>query len=283
MVTRTVQLFITPTPGLRLNARVDALRRALEGEGMRVIVTRSGFDPPAIDRSADHVCAVGGDGTLRYVVDATRALDRPIDVSVYPAGTVNLVAMEYAYARAPGAFATRVARNVPTKHHLASVNQVPLLCCASIGPDSYAVKAVSPRLKRWFGRLAYVLAFLTILVRWPRTTLILQHDGATIACEAVYIVKGRYYAGRWSIVPEARGSEPSLHVVALPTASRLDFLRFAWAIARRRVQDLPGVHRFTCDMLTIDGDPAIPVQSDGDVLTHLPATARIEPDFVRFA
>lgn len=279
----TIQLFITPMPGRRLGARVSALCRALTAGGMRVIVTKSSVHPLAIDDGADHVCAVGGDGTLRYVVDAARKLGRDVGVSVYPAGTVNLVAMEYAYPKAPRAFAHRVLNGTPKLRHLASVNGVPLLACASIGPDSYAVEAVSSTLKRWFGRVAYVLAFLGILVRWPRPKMVLHHDGKRTECEAVYIAKGRFFAGRWSIAPQASGAEPCLHVVALPTVSRTRFLLFAWAIFRHRAQDPADVHRFTCHDLTIAGNAAAPVQSDGDVLVHLPATVKLEAQSIRFA
>jgi diacylglycerol kinase family enzyme len=283
MKPRTIQLFLTPTPGARVLARVEALSRALGANGIQVILTKSGFDPLVIDEEADHVCAVGGDGTLRHVVEAARRLDRSIGASVYPVGTVNLVAKEYAYPRAPKAFASRLASGVLEERHFASVNGLPILACASIGPDSYAVEALSPRLKRWFGRSAYLIALMGLLVRWPRATMILHHDGRQTKCEAVYIAKGRFFAGPWSIAPDASGALPFLHVVALPQASRLHYLRFAWAIFRHRPQALTGVERFTCNALTIEGAPATPLQSDGDVLAHLPATIRMEEDPIGFA
>lgn len=287
MKPRTVQLFVTPTPGARVSARVQELSRALGANGMEVILTRSGFDPLMIDDGADHVCAVGGDGTLRHVVEAAHKLDRPVGASVFPMGTVNLVAMEYDYPSAPQAFAQRLLTGAPSERHLASVNGLPLLACASIGPDSYAVEAVSPLLKRYVGRLAYIVAFARLLVRWPRAKMVLHHDGKRTECEAVYIAKGPFFAGPWSIAPEADGAQPFLHVVALPRASRSAYLRFVWAIFRHRVLDLPDVYRFTCDALEIEseteGASTLPLQSDGDVLTHLPAVIRMEDKPIRFA
>jgi diacylglycerol kinase family enzyme len=283
MKPRTIQLFLTPTPDASVLARVEALSRALGAKGIGVILTKSGFDPLVIDEGADHVCAVGGDGTLRHVVEAARKLDRSIGASVYPVGTVNLVAKEYAYPSAPEAFAARLASGLLSERHFASVNGLPILACASIGPDSYAVEAVSPRLKRWCGRSAYLIALAGLLVRWPRTKMTLRHDGQQTECEAVYIAKGRFFAGPWSIAPEASGASPVLHVVALPVASRLLYLRFAWSIFRHRPHDLAGVERFTCNALTIEGAPATPLQSDGDILAHLPATIRMEEEPIRFA
>jgi diacylglycerol kinase (ATP) len=279
----TIQLFITPTPAVGVRARADALSGALRAAGAHVILTQGGFDPLAIDETADQVCAVGGDGTLRYVIEAARKLDRRVGVSVYPVGTVNLVAMEYAYPRSPLAFARCLLSGVEGVRHVASVNGFPLLACASIGPDSRAVEAVSPALKRWFGRYAYVFAFLRVLMRWSRAKLVLHYDGRQIQCEAVYIAKGPFFAGPWSIAPLASGAEPSLHVVALPEASRWQFLRFAWAVLRRRVQDLVGPYRFVCAELLITGEAGIPLQSDGDVVSTLPAMIRMDVEPIWFA
>lgn len=283
MTPRTIQLFVTPGAGFWARARLRALGRALRANGLRVIRTGDGLHPLAIDDRADQVCAVGGDGTLRFVVDAVRRLDRDIDVSVYPAGTINLTAMEYAYPKAPAAFVRRLLDGPSHRRHLATVNGFPLLACASVGPDSYAVDAVSSGMKQCFGRFAYVFAFLGGLVRWRRTRMILRHDGMQTACEAVYVAKGPFFAGRWSLAPQASGADPSLHVVALPEASRIRFLLFAWALFRRRADDLDWIHRFTCRELTIEGEDAAPLQGDGDILAHLPAIVRVEPDVIRFA
>lgn len=282
MAHRFIQLFLTPTPGLRLRARAEALCRALRAEGAEVVLTESGYAPLTIDPRADHVCAVGGDGTLRHVVDAVRRHDRPVDLSVYPGGTVNLVAMEYGCPAEPPAFARRLLGDPAKVRHFADVAGLPLLACASAGPDSHAVAGVSPRMKARLGRYAYVVAFLGVLARWPRPKLVLRHDGAMTECEAVYVAKGPFFAGPWSFAPDAKGDDPSLHVVALPVATRMAFLRFVWAMVRNRVPDLADVRRFTCRELTIGGPISVPLQSDGDVVAHLPVMIGMEADPVRF-
>jgi diacylglycerol kinase (ATP) len=283
MKSQTIQLFVTPAPSFGIRARADALCRALRAAGADVIVTHGGFVPLAINEAADLVCAVGGDGTLRHVIEAVRKLDRPVGVSVYPAGTVNLVAMEYGYPGSPSAFARRLLGGADGMRHVASVNGLPLLACASVGPDSRAVAAVSPRLKRWFGHYAYALVFLRVLLHWRRAKLVLHHDGRQTRCEAVYIAKAPFFAGRWSIAPQASGAEPLLHVVALPEASRWQFLRFAWGVLRGRVLDLVGPCRFVCGESMITGEAGTPLQSDGDVLSNLPATIRMNAKPIRFA
>ncbi len=281
----TIQLFVNPRAGSRPLARVGALRAAFESLGAQVLLTESRSDRLVVDDRADHVCAVGGDGTLRHVVDAVRRTGRPIAISAYPAGTVNLLAMEYAYSRDPQIFARRVlASGERLPLHAARIGPIPLLVCASIGPDSYAVAALSPRGKRLIGRAAYLLAFAATLIRWRRATILVEHDGQRTACEAVYIAKGRYFAGRWSFAPRARAGDPLLHVITLRHATRGAFLRFAWALLRHRpVDQLAGVACFTCTALSLSSDAALPLQADGDIVARLPLSITLEAEAVHFA
>jgi diacylglycerol kinase family enzyme len=227
---------------------------------------------------------VGGDGTLRHVVNAVRASGRRIPISAYPAGTINLLAMECGYPRDPHAFAARLLGIAgPQPHYVAQIGETPLLICASVGPDSYAVSNLSPRLKRLIGRAAYLVAFCKVLAHWPRPKIVLEHDGLRTECEAVYIAKGRFFAGRWSFAPDASLRTPLLHVVALRHASRRRFAVFVWTLMRRRpVEQLRGVGAFTCTHLTMNSNTAAPLQADGDIVTHLPSSIVVEREAVPF-
>jgi diacylglycerol kinase family enzyme len=281
----TVQLFVNPRAGFRAHARAQALRAALEALGAEVLLTKSVSDRLTVDDRADHVCAVGGDGTLRHVVEAARRARRTVSISTYPAGTVNLLAMEYAYSRDPRVFARRVLKTGQRRrHYTARIGQIPLLATASVGPDSYTVAHLSPRMKRLIGRTAYLVAFTRVLLRWPRTRITLLHDNQRTECEAVYVAKGRFYAGRWSFAPQASVGEPLLHVTALRQASRTRFLLFLWALLwHRPVEHLAGVHCFTCTELTLLSESAPPIQGDGDIVAHLPLSITLEAEALQFA
>jgi diacylglycerol kinase family enzyme len=279
-----VQLFVNPTAGSASSARLAALRAALETAEADVIVTQTGAGSLTVHEQATHVCSVGGDGTLRHVAAAVRRASQPIRLSLYPAGTVNLLARECGYRMTPTAFAKRLLGSQVRLQHHALIDTIPFFTCASIGPDSLAVAALSPRLKRWIGRAAYGVAFLGVLVRWPRQALRLRAEGPTVDCEAVYIAKGRYYAGPWSFAPEAAADVPLLHVVALRRARRRDFLRFLWSLMRRT--DLghdPNLVRFSCTALSIDGDDLSPLQADGDIVARLPVRIVLDPTPLPFA
>jgi len=273
-----VQLFVNGRAGSASHRRVEALKRALDAAGARVIESQSGSDPLEVSDDATHVCAVGGDGTLRYVTAAVARTGRAIPMSIFPSGTINLLAREYGYGRDPAIFARRIlASGTPRLGRYAYLGDTLMFTCASVGPDSAAVAALNPRLKRLIGRIAYGVAFVHVLINWPRPHLRLQANSETIDCEAVFIAKGLYYAGPWSFAPHAAADDPFLHVVALRRARRRDFARFMLALLLHR-KDLshdPNLVRFSCDALEIEGNRAPPLQADGDIVATLPVEFRI--------
>jgi diacylglycerol kinase family enzyme len=275
MPSPVVQLFYNRSAGGHCPARLDSLRAGLEAKGARVVLTECGPGRAIeVGAEASHVCAVGGDGTLRHVALAVARCGRALPVSFYPAGTVNLLHRERPCATDPEGHALRLlGEEGGCGLHPASLNDTFFLACASVGPDSRAVAEVSLKLKARIGKLAYAVAFARILLDWRRTPIRLAWDGGGTVCEAFYVAKGRYFAGPWSFAPEASVAEPLLHVVALATARRRDFARFALALWRKRpVEGLPGVSAFTCTALAAEADEPLPVQADGDPVCTLPAS-----------
>ncbi len=273
-MSQVVQLFSNPASGGYRTRRVRALVRALEARGATVHQSQSREGAPVIRDDATHVCIAAGDGTVRHVAGAVARSGRPLALSIYPAGTINLLAREAGYPRRADEFARLVLEAEPRRRHYGvSLGEGMFFACAGVGPDSHAVASVSPGLKRVIGRLAYAAAFLALVPRWPRRAIALECDGRAIACEAFYVAKGRYYAGSWSFAPAARLDDTLMHVVALKTARRRDYLRFVLALlGGDDVASLANVEMATCTRLQANADEPLPIQADGDVVGALPAT-----------
>jgi len=275
MPSQTVQLFYNRTSGRHCEHRLEALRAGFEAKGAKVLLSECGpAHPIEIGDGISHVCAVGGDGTLRHVALALARCGRRLPLSVYPAGTVNLVHRERLFPLDPAGHALRLlGEDQGAVLHPVALNDTFFLACASVGPDSRAVAEVSLALKARVGKLAYAWAFARILLDWRRAPIRLAWEGGALDCEAFYVAKGRYYAGPWSFAPEADIAEPLLHVVALALARRRDFARFAFALWRgRRVGALPGATAFTCTALEAGSASPLPIQADGDPVGTLPAS-----------
>jgi diacylglycerol kinase (ATP) len=233
---------------------------------------------------ASHICVVGGDGSLRDVAARLRgARDLP-PISVYPAGTINLVARELSYPRNIQKFVTRVVgSDAPRKLYLGEINEQPVLVCASIGPDSLAVAAVSEDLKRRIGRFAYAVALGKLLLQWPRHSLSVQTDDASFKCEAAFVLNGRYFAGHWQLSRIAEMSAPVFQLLLLPSARRRDYLRLILSVAVVPAMASKRWIRVSSTSAEIQADSPLPVQIDGDIAAKLPVKVTVNMHPMLFA
>jgi len=272
-----VQLFLNRDSGSYSSGRIRALREALETRGATVIETSCTKERPVLAENVDHICIAGGDGTVRDILNAVGHSGRQADISVYPMGTVNLLAREGRYSRDPRLFVGRLLSGAPGRlHYPVAVGQGQFFVCASVGPDSAVVACISTGLKRLIGRLAYVVAFFRVLFAWPRPTIRLQVGERSLLCEAFYVAKGRYFAGPWSFAPEAGLDRPTLHLVAFAHMHRRDFIGFCWAMLRRRPIDrLNGAICLPCTRLFAESDRPLALQADGDIVAALPVEIRL--------
>jgi diacylglycerol kinase family enzyme len=284
-VDEVVQLFSNPHAGRHSRAKVAALAKALEAMGARVLLSESADGPPHIAEEATHVCVAGGDGTVRYVAGSVLRQGSSATLSIYPTGTINLLAREAGYPTTPEAFAAFILADADRRKHFpVALGDAHFFACAGVGPDSLAVAQVSKPLKRAIGRMAYAVAILRLLVAWPRHPIRLSTGERQLDCEAFYVAKGRYYAGGWSFAPQARVHEPILHVVALRRARRRDYLRFVARLAAGG--DLsrdPNIESFACATLSATAAQALPIQADGDIVGALPAEMTLLEEPLIFA
>jgi diacylglycerol kinase (ATP) len=281
---RRVEIVYNPTSGGYSPARIEALRAAFERQGASVRLSPTGPEPIAIDPGTDLLCVAGGDGTVRHAAQALLRAGRDIPVAVYPGGTVNLLSREIGKDGAPAALARRLLGTDRQPCYGVTLNDTMFLACASVSPEGWAVQDVSLGLKRRIGRFAYAAALLPFLRRWPRTPIRLDVDGRSITCEAFYVAKGHYFAGRWVLSPRARLAEPAMQLVILKTARRWDMARF-WTclLLRHAVADLPFVETLSCTAFTASAPEPLGVQADGDIATTLPARFALIPTPFLFA
>lgn len=273
-----VQLVCNPDAGGYSPRRIDKLCAAWAAQGFETRISQS--SPRVRFQLADdaaRICIVGGDGTVRHVLadPALRNGGKPVDI--FPAGTINLAAREWKINRQPVLFVKSALGREPRPIYPAMVNDAAFLVCASIGPDARAVANVSLALKNYIGRLAYGVAMLREWLDWQRPQLTVEVDGEMIICEAVYIAKGRYYAGPWSFAPDARLYSPLLHVVALRRARRRDYLAFVLAMIAGRPTALANIHSRRGLDISVRSDGEDVVQVDGDIATSLPAIFQVSP------
>lgn len=265
--------------------RVGQLVRQLDARGHITSLHDSmAFDLARDAPKADLLCICGGDGTAQLVIARQADLAALPRIAIYPTGTINLLARELGYPRDPLQFALRIEQAraflaVP----LGAINGRPFLCCISVGADAHAVAALSEELKARIGRVAYVVAMAKVLLRWRRHQIEVEYDGGRFTAEAIFILRGRFYAGPWTLDHAASLAEDHMRVLALPKARRRDVARVALHALRGGKRPAGHWHVVAAKRLTARGEAAVAVQIDGDHAGTTPLEVAMTDHVVRFA
>ena len=190
------------------------------------------------EERVEWVVVAGGDGTLRALVEVFVENNYWPYVSIFPAGTVNLVAKELLQTSDPEKWLKRTLKGIVTPIWLGKANDRIFLTVAGIGVDSLVVHGVTDKEKKYLSKFAYVrqgseLVRKELFMRnWQyKFQVMINGDGVWRDASSVIVAKSRYYAGRFSLVDHGSLSAPTLHVCMFTGSKRADFLRYAALLA----------------------------------------------------
>jgi diacylglycerol kinase (ATP) len=282
VVRREILIIVNPAAGRArsVERRLGRFVAALEGQGCRVVLRRAGASVGEVERLAreaepvfEAIVAAGGDGTVNAVVNGLAG--RPLPVGVLPVGTANVLAREIGLPRDPEALAAIIADGPACPVWPGRIGGRAFVMMASAGFDSEIVAALDPALKERAGRLAFVWAFLVRLWHYRACELIVRADGIDHRAGGVIAAKGRHYAGPFVVAPHASLTDPAFELVLFRGAGRWAILRYAVALFLGRIARLGDVAILRAGTAMVIGERSVPVQADGEIVGHLPATIAI--------
>ena len=279
---RRVLIIVNPAAGGARFA-VRRLRRvvaALERRGCTVVVRHASDRPGDVERLAREaepdfaaIVAAGGDGTVNAVVNGLAGAPR--EVALLRLGTANLLAREIGLPRRAEGLAELIAGAPARLVWPGRVEGRLFVMMASTGFDAETVASVDPRLKRYTGRLAFIWAMLIRLWRYRPCELVVEANGVEHRAAGVIAAKGRFYAGPFVAAPGADPADPMLDLVLFHRAGRIAILGYAWALLRGRLSRSKHVTLLRARSALVSGNRSLPVQADGEIIGHLPATIGI--------
>ena len=239
----------------------------------------------AAKEKCDWVIIAGGDGTIRAFVEDMLRLDYRPFISVFPAGTVNLIAKEMSLRNEPVRWVSRVLKGFVYPLYTARANGNLFLTVASVGFDSLVVDGVGALQKRLLNKFAYVLQSTQLVRRelvfsnW-RYSFRARFDGEEdwYTGSSVIVGKSRYYAGRYNLFQDAALSSPYLHVAIFPGNKRADILKYASLIALEGLdldKDILCRRARKVVIESVNMVEEFPVELDGDVVATTPLALEI--------
>jgi YegS/Rv2252/BmrU family lipid kinase len=273
-------VIFNPTAGARRRRRLDRVLRALERAGCAITVreTTARGDAEAIARTADArafdlVAVAGGDGTINEAINGLAGGTLPL--ALIPLGTANVLANEIGMPRGADDIARAIATGVPGPVYLGQANGRRFAMMVGIGIDARIIEGIDPRLKRLAGKLAYVTSGVLAIMRNRPACYAIEIDGQNHVAAAAIVAKGHFYGGRFVLARRARLDAPSLQIVLLERPGPWNMLRYAVAIALRRLDRLPDVRVIEGRAVTIRTPEGEAVQADGDLAARLPVAIRV--------
>ena len=245
---------------------VDTTRH---GEGRKAVAEA------AESRSFDAVVAAGGDGTVH---DATEGLvGHSMPLGIIPMGTGNVFARELNLPGSPDGLARTLLKGEASATPLGQVNGRPFLFVVGIGFDAEAVRLFEREGNRALGRAGYVWPVLRALSSHQDRTLRVSTRRGEAEAQWVIVTRIKHYAGDLILVPQADLHQERLHVLRIVGSGPLHRIRQLSAFALGLLRYDPGVCVEAANWVRIDGDPATPVQIDGEVLGELPLEIGLHP------
>jgi diacylglycerol kinase family enzyme len=222
--------------------------------------------------------AVGGDGTVAAVATALCGTGLPL--GIIPAGSTNVTARELGIPTDPTVAVALLCG--PQRHARLDVGLCGDLCflhMAGAGLDSRMFAGATPARKRQIGWLAYVPPALHALPR-PLARFTIVTDGVTreVTAPLVLVANGSsIITPRLWLYPGIRTDDGWLDVLAFTPHGPVQVAR---TLGRLAVHGLAGsryVTRVRARRIELTSDPPLPVELDGDVVTHTPVTLTVAP------
>jgi YegS/Rv2252/BmrU family lipid kinase len=250
-----------------------------------------GLAREALRAGAGRLIVAGGDGTLNEVINGLSAAAGPLPppaLALLPLGTGvdfarglgigtiedTLAALQRGEPHAFDLGNARFRANDGTLRERAFVN----VADCGLGPHA---SAQIGRVDRRFGRAAYLYGAMQAIAGYaPAFTRITVDDRPIYAapCGLLAIGNGQFFGGGMRIAPKARPDDGLLDLVILGATDRRTLLGdLLPRVYRGTHLRHPAVHFARGTTITVDAEPPLPLELDGEIVGTTPATFTILP------
>jgi diacylglycerol kinase (ATP) len=230
----------------------------------------------AVDKGADLIVVLGGDGTINEVVNGM--VHSSAALAILPGGTANVLATELGLGSRLGAAIEKIPQCVERRvavGRLRSPKQSRyFLAMGGVGLDAKIVYDLSPMLKAWTGKAAYYLGGFGHVTE-PVGQFEARINGDVYRCGFVLASRVRNYGGDLEIARGASLQRDDFEVVLFEGSNPLRYLGYMAGVLAKRVQEMPGVRTARAGSVELAGD--VHVQVDGEYAGRLPARLEIVP------
>lgn len=228
----------------------------------------------AVRSGAPMVIVGGGDGSLSATVD--EVVDRDCVFALLPLGTANSFARTLGIPLDLDGAIVTIATGRRRRIDLGMIDDEYFANCAAMGLSPMIGEGVPHKLKRYLGRVGYLIWAIWCLIRFHAFRLTVRGDGIdeTLWSTEVRIANGGHHGGVELI--ESAEVDSGQIIVQAVVGRRASSLIWDWFA---KYFKLPMRHRTTREFhgtqLTIETRPRQRISIDGEVLAKTPVVARV--------
>ena len=284
---RFIHIILNPTAGKRKRHLLDDVVGRLRAAGADVTIelTEAAGHATQLARAAaraghaDVIVAAGGDGTINEV--ARGLLGQGVPLGIVPLGTANVLAIEIGLPQRAEDVASMLLGGPAELIGTGLVQNEIFLMMVGIGFDGEIVHGIDPKLKRLWGKGAFIWSGLKAWVRGPAHDIRLVVDGREKRAAWAIVTNGRHYAGPFVLAPDADITHPGLTLFLFKKPSRFAFAVYLAALGLGMVPRLPSVEVLPARRIDVQGPEGLAVEVDGDDRGLLPQTIERGTQFLR--
>lgn len=292
---RNILIFANPISGMGQGVRIaQSLCSAARSAGHQVneffALPASAPESLFPDAANGIIVCIGGDGTLRSIVERLLATGRPIaPIVLIPLGTANLVAANLHCKWPPEQIGKAVLSAIAANQHrpmdVASVNGHAMLAVAGVGFDAQVVHDLCSRRRGPITYADYFLPTVRSIAGYQFPPISVTLDGVHLITNTpaiAFIGNIPEYGAGFSVTPMARADDGLLDLCLLPCNSWQDLFELGTIcgmgmhVNHDRAIYRQGKH------IEIVSAHRVPIQVDGDESGFLPAAVNLLPRQLTF-
>lgn len=278
------KIVVNPVAGRGTSLKaLPEVKSCLDSEGLKYEIVRTRFPGHAtelareLENSGSRVVAMGGDGTVREVLNGIRSPDTP--VGIIPAGMGN------DFARSLGipvdvSRASHYIANTATKKVDLGIERGKFFNVMGVGFPAHVVERIN-RYKKGpvRGPLVYLLGLLRSVTDLKSYEFHLEFDGESRdqSANAIFVTNSRYTAGGLELVPHAELDDGILDIAIISEAGRFELLLALRQAYRGKHVDHPKIEFLRAKRARVESRARLRKMFDGELEGTTPADLEIAP------
>lgn len=260
-------------------------RQLLEAGGFELLASYAVRKPWRLNETIEKALALGpdllivgsGDGTISETVDHLAYRDTVL--GYIPLGTTNNFARSVGLPLTVEGAVDTILHGVVDDIDLGMVGDDYFANVASIGVSVEVAAKVSHKLKRRFGRLAYLITGLKVLARHRAFRADIRTGRRTrhFRTHQLVVANGRSHGGR-TIASDVVIDNKQLTIFRLGRSGRWELIKALLHFSLHQNRSAAEKDYIVTRSATITTDPVCTVEVDGEIKTRTPATFSVADD-----